>query len=154
MSSPNNTDSTTGKTGSTPKKSPGGRDPGRKKKTHNIVTPHDFDAKRYNNPAVKLCFVFPGKTVLTSVSRLARFQWTNSCAAKIIPMPTLLQDRPSVKGKRLRHNPRFWCCSHSCLTRVSTSFGHLCAYCSMSRSRLTNEEKDARLDLSQSRQSR
>ena len=58
----------------------------------------------------------------------------------------------SVKGKRLRHNPRFRSYSHSCMTRNSTSFGHLCAYFSMSWSRLTHEEKDARLDLSQSRQ--
>ena len=50
MSSPNNADSSAGKgkTGSTPKKSSSGRDPGRKKKTRNIVTPDDFDAKCYN----------------------------------------------------------------------------------------------------------
>ena len=58
------------------------------------------------------------------------------------------------KGIRLRHNPRFQHHSHSCLTHVSTSFRHLCAYFSMSQSRLTSEEKDTCLDLSQSRQSR
>ena len=30
----------------------------------------------------------------------------------------------SVKGKRLRHNPRFRSYSHSCVTRDSTSFRH------------------------------
>ena len=55
-----------GKTGSTPKKSSSGRDPGRKKTSRNVVTPHNFDTKHYNNPAVKLCLVFPGETDLTS----------------------------------------------------------------------------------------
>ena len=56
MSSPNNTDSSVGKgkTGSTPKKSSSDRDPGRKKTNRNVVTPHNFDTKHYNNPAVKL----------------------------------------------------------------------------------------------------
>ena len=55
-----------GKTGSTPNKSSSGRDPGRKKTSRNVVTPHNFDTKHYNNPAVRLCLVFPGETDLTN----------------------------------------------------------------------------------------
>ena len=68
MSSPNDTDSSVGKgkTGSAPKKSSSGRDPGREKTSRNVVTPHNFDTKHYNNPAVRLCLVFPGETDLTS----------------------------------------------------------------------------------------
>ena len=68
MGSPNNTDSSVekGKTGSTPKTSSSGRDYGRKKTNRNVVTPYNFDAKHYNNPAVKLCLVFPGEADLTS----------------------------------------------------------------------------------------
>ena len=68
MSLPNNTDYSVGKgkTGSTPKKLSSGRDPGRKKTSRNVVTPQNFDTKHYNNPAVKLCLVFPGEADLTS----------------------------------------------------------------------------------------
>ena len=34
--------------------------------TDDAVTPYNFETKHYNNPAVKLCLVFPGETNLTS----------------------------------------------------------------------------------------
>ena len=55
-----------GKTGSTPKKSSSGRDADRKKTNRDVVAPHNFDAKHCNNPAVKLCLIFPGEADLTS----------------------------------------------------------------------------------------
>ena len=68
MSDPNNaTSSRGGKSGSTPTKTPSGnRSTGRSTKRVS-VTPHDYNEKHYNNPAIKFCLVFPGQPELTSV---------------------------------------------------------------------------------------
>ena len=68
MSDPNNaTSSRGGKSGSTPTKTPpGNRSTGRSTKRA-PVTPHDYNEKHYDNPAIKFCLVFPGQPELTSV---------------------------------------------------------------------------------------